>query len=174
LTRFLCARRFKSFFSRWPNRRCHKFRLSVCFLTKWVTWVVSIATMPDLVVHHCLYSQFSCRPFLITWLSLFFNVHGLFWNSNMWPYEIALLIKNIFKTILSTCNTSMKVLDNILCYFHGNVHITLSYNLLNWAISHVNLYKDDILIIMKPFFMKKYVHQCSRINVPCICVIKNQ
>lgn len=137
--------------------------------TKWVTWVVSIATMPNLVVHHCLYSQFSSMSFLATWMSLFFNVHELFWDSNMWPYEIALLTKNNFLTIPSTCNTSMKVPHNSLYYFHGNVHITLSYSLLNWVISHVNLYRDDILIIMKPFFMKKYMHWCSRFNVPCIC-----
>jgi hypothetical protein len=139
LTRFVCARSSKSFVYRWPNRKSHKFRLSACFFTKWVTWVVSIATMPNLVVHHCLYNGFSRMPFLTTWLSLFFNVHELFWNSNMWPYEASLLTKNKSLTISNTCNTSMKVPNNTFCYVHGNVHITLSYSLLNWVISHVNL-----------------------------------
>jgi hypothetical protein len=45
--------------------------------------------------------------------------------------------------------------NNALSYFHGNVHVTLLYGFLNWVISHVNLYKDDILIIMEPLFTRR-------------------
>jgi hypothetical protein len=48
--------------------------------------------------------------------------------------------------------------NKILSYFHGNIHVTLSYGFLNWFVSHMNLYKENSLIIMEPFPMKRHKH----------------
>jgi hypothetical protein len=36
-------------------------------------------------------------------------VHELFWNSNLWPCEVALILQNKFLAIIGTCSTLMKV-----------------------------------------------------------------
>jgi hypothetical protein len=45
--------------------------------------------------------------------------------------------------------------NNVLSYFHGNIQVTLSYGFLNWVISHVNLYKENIFIITEPLSTKR-------------------
>ncbi len=70
-------------------------------------------------------------PSTTTWFFLFFSVDELLWNSNMWPYEVTLIKKTSFNNFQYMQHKSSS--NNVLSYFHGNIHVTLSYGFLNWS-----------------------------------------